>query len=77
MPARESSEREPANRVLLLEAGPPDNYAWIHIPVGYLRCIGNPRTDWRFRTSPKPRFTAATCSIRAARRSAAAPASTA
>jgi choline dehydrogenase len=39
-----------ANRVLLVEAGPPDNYAWIHIPVGYLRCIGNPRTDWRFRT---------------------------
>ena len=37
-------------RVLLLEAGGPDNYAWIHIPVGYLYCIDNPRTDWRFRT---------------------------
>jgi choline dehydrogenase len=43
----------PRNRVLLAEAGPPDNYAWIHIPVGYLRCIGNPRTDWRFRTEPE------------------------
>jgi choline dehydrogenase len=42
-----------ARRVLLVEAGPPDNYAWIHIPVGYLRCIGNPRTDWRYRTEPE------------------------
>jgi choline dehydrogenase len=36
--------------VLLLEAGGKDNYPWIHIPVGYLYCIGNPRTDWRYRT---------------------------
>ena len=41
---------DPANRVLLLEAGGKDNYHWIHIPVGYLYCIGNPRTDWGFRT---------------------------
>ncbi|MDB6180271.1 GMC family oxidoreductase [Paracoccus fistulariae] len=41
---------DPANRVLLLEAGGSDNYHWIHIPVGYLYCIGNPRTDWGFRT---------------------------
>ncbi|HEX4856612.1 MAG TPA: GMC family oxidoreductase N-terminal domain-containing protein [Limnobacter sp.] len=40
------------NRVLLLEAGGKDNYHWIHIPVGYLYCIDNPRTDWRFRTEP-------------------------
>ena len=40
--------------VLLLEAGGPDNYPWIHIPVGYLYCIDNPRTDWRFRTEPSP-----------------------
>ncbi|MEO8018650.1 MAG: GMC family oxidoreductase N-terminal domain-containing protein, partial [Pseudomonadota bacterium] len=44
---------DPARRVLLVEAGGPDNYAWIHIPVGYLRCIGNPRTDWRYRTEPE------------------------
>ncbi|NUB45936.1 GMC family oxidoreductase N-terminal domain-containing protein [Fertoebacter nigrum] len=43
----------PANRVLLLEAGGKDNYHWIHIPVGYLYCIDNPRTDWRFRTEPE------------------------
>ncbi|WP_062209776.1 GMC family oxidoreductase [Aureimonas sp. AU12] len=41
---------DPSVRVLLLEAGGRDNYAWIHIPVGYLYCIGNPRTDWCFQT---------------------------
>ncbi|WP_417728137.1 GMC family oxidoreductase [Roseovarius sp.] len=45
---------DPANRVLLLEAGGSDNYHWIHIPVGYLYCIDNPRTDWRFRTQAEP-----------------------
>jgi len=43
-----------SRRVLLLEAGGPDNYHWIHIPVGYLYCIGNPRTDWRFVTEADP-----------------------
>jgi choline dehydrogenase-like flavoprotein len=38
------------NRVLLLEAGGTDNYHWVHIPVGYLYCINNPRTDWCFTT---------------------------
>ena len=38
--------------VLLLEAGGEDNYHWIHIPVGYLYCIGNPRTDWLYFTEP-------------------------
>ncbi|QUS55949.1 GMC family oxidoreductase [Pseudovibrio brasiliensis] len=41
----------PANKVLLLEAGGSDLYHWIHIPVGYLYCIGNPRTDWCFSTA--------------------------
>ena len=40
----------PANRVLLLEAGGKDNYIWVKIPVGYLYCIGNPRTDWMMKT---------------------------
>jgi choline dehydrogenase len=44
---------DPATRVLLLEAGDKDNYLWIHIPVGYLYCIDNPRTDWRFKTEPE------------------------
>lgn len=41
---------DPTKRVLLLEAGGRDDWIWIHIPVGYLYCIDNPRTDWRFRT---------------------------
>ena len=40
----------PKTRVLLIEAGQKDDYHWIHIPVGYLYCIGNPRTDWRYET---------------------------
>ena len=40
--------------VLLVEAGGADDYHWIHIPVGYLYCIGNPRTDWLYRTEPEP-----------------------
>ncbi|MGB1843941.1 MAG: GMC family oxidoreductase [Thalassobaculaceae bacterium] len=43
---------DPSKRVLLLEAGGKDNYHWIHIPVGYLYCIGNPRTDWLYKTLP-------------------------
>ncbi|MBI2254025.1 MAG: GMC family oxidoreductase [Proteobacteria bacterium] len=42
-----------ANRVLLLEAGGKDDYVWIHIPVGYLYCMNNPRTDWGFKTVPQ------------------------
>jgi len=45
---------DPGTRVLLLEAGGRDNYPWIHVPVGYLYCIGNPRTDWCYRTAPQP-----------------------
>ena len=41
---------DPAVRVCLLEAGGDDNYIWVHIPVGYLYCMGNPRTDWGFKT---------------------------
>jgi choline dehydrogenase len=40
--------------VLLLEAGGKDDYHWIHVPVGYLYCIGNPRTDWLYKTQPEP-----------------------
>ena len=41
-----------SKRVLLIEAGRKDDYHWIHIPVGYLYCIGNPRTDWLYNTEP-------------------------
>ena len=45
---------DPEVSVLLLEAGGKDDWIWIHIPVGYLFCIGNPRTDWCYRTEPEP-----------------------
>ena len=41
---------KPSTRVLLIEAGGSDNYHWIHIPIGYLYCMGNPRTDWGYST---------------------------
>jgi choline dehydrogenase len=43
----------PSNRVLVLEAGGRDNWIWFHIPVGYLFAIGNPRSDWLFKTEPE------------------------
>lgn len=45
---------DPSVRVLLLEAGGKDNYIWIHIPVGYLYCFGNPRVDWCYETVSEP-----------------------
>jgi choline dehydrogenase-like flavoprotein len=45
---------DPRNRVLVLEAGGRDNWIWFHIPVGYLFAIGNPRSDWMFKTEPEP-----------------------
>ncbi|GMV57417.1 choline dehydrogenase [Betaproteobacteria bacterium PRO7] len=44
---------DPDVKVLLLEAGGRDDWIWIRIPVGYLYCIGNPRTDWCYRTEPE------------------------
>ncbi len=43
--------QNPDVTVLLLEAGSKDDYVWIHVPVGYLYCIDNPRTDWQFKTT--------------------------
>ncbi len=44
---------DPDVSVLLIEAGGKDNWHWIHIPVGYLYCIGNPKTDWCYKTEPE------------------------
>ena len=41
---------DPRYNVLLIDAGGKDDYLWIHIPVGYLYCINNPKTDWMFKT---------------------------
>jgi choline dehydrogenase-like flavoprotein len=45
---------DPEVSVALLEAGGKDDYFWIDIPVGYLYTIGNPRTDWCYKTEPDP-----------------------
>jgi choline dehydrogenase-like flavoprotein len=45
---------DPGIRVLILEAGGRDNWIWFHIPVGYLFAIGNPRSDWMFKTEAVP-----------------------
>lgn len=44
----------PAHKVLLLEAGGSDNRFWVHVPVGYLYCMGNPKTDWCYKTEAEP-----------------------
>jgi len=44
---------DPKIKVLLLEAGGKDNYFWIHVPVGYLYTMNNPRTDWMMSTEPE------------------------
>src|SRR5215471_8382091 len=45
---------DPTRRVLVLEGGGKDNWIWFHIPVGYLFAIGNPRSDWMYRTETEP-----------------------
>jgi choline dehydrogenase len=42
------------DRVLLLEAGPPDRSPWIHLPIGYGKTMFHPRLNWRFETQPEP-----------------------
>lgn len=41
---------DPSVKVLLLEAGGSDNRFWVNVPIGYLYCMGNPKTDWCFQT---------------------------
>ena len=45
---------DPAVRVLLLEAGPPDRSIWIHLPIGYGKTMWSPRYNWCFHTDPDP-----------------------
>jgi choline dehydrogenase-like flavoprotein len=44
----------PANQVILLEAGGRDLNPWIHVPVGYFKTLHNPNTDWRYKSEPDP-----------------------
>ncbi len=45
---------DPANRVLLLEAGGRDLSPWLHVPVGYFKTMHNPGYDWCYLTEPDP-----------------------
>ena len=45
---------DPANRVLLLEAGSKDWNPWIHVPVGYFKTMHDPSLDWCYKTEPDP-----------------------
>jgi choline dehydrogenase len=40
--------------VLLVEAGPRDDYIWIHIPIGYGKTMWHPEYNWRYYTEPDP-----------------------
>jgi len=40
-------------RVLLLEAGGMDNWIWFPHPGRLSLLIGNPRSDWMFKTEPE------------------------
>jgi choline dehydrogenase len=42
------------NRVLLLEAGPPDKSMWINIPAGFTKLLNSPIYNWNFATEPEP-----------------------
>ena len=41
-------------RVAVLEAGGRDSNPWIHVPVGYFKTMGNPKTDWRYVAQKDP-----------------------
>ena len=43
-----------SNRVLLLEAGPPDKSMWIKIPAGFTKLLNSPVYNWNFSTEPEP-----------------------
>jgi len=47
---------DPSVKVLLLEAGGPDDHRWIHIPIGVFYVIGNPQTDWCYVSEPEPGY---------------------
>jgi len=42
------------NRVLLLEAGPPDKSMWINIPAGFTKLLNSQIYNWNFATEPEP-----------------------
>ena len=45
---------DPTVRVLLLEAGGPDDSFWAHIPIGVGRMLTDPKYVWPFHTEAEP-----------------------
>jgi len=43
----------PSNRVLLLEAGGPDNNPFIHMPAGLAQLANNTKINWTYKTEPQ------------------------
>ncbi len=41
-------------KIAVIEAGGKDSSPWIHVPVGYFKTMGNPKTDWCYQTEPDP-----------------------
>jgi choline dehydrogenase len=54
---------DPRRRVLLLEAGGPDDYFWLKVPLGISYVVGNPRCDWRLRSEPEPHLSGRTIEV--------------
>lgn len=44
----------PANTVLLIEAGGKDSHPFLHIPAGFSFMIGNPKADWQYTSQAEP-----------------------
>ena len=55
--------RNPKNTVCLIEAGPSDSDLRIKIPFGLINLMGNPKFDWRLRTTPQKAKNGATASV--------------
>lgn len=49
----EGLSRDPACRVLLLEAGSPGRHPFVTMPAGVAKAIASPRFNWHFETVPQ------------------------
>lgn len=44
---------DPANRVLLLEAGGEADHPYVQMPLGFLQALRNPKLTWMFQSEPE------------------------
>lgn len=45
---------DPANRILLLEAGGEADHPYVQMPLGFLQALRNPDLTWQFASEPEP-----------------------